>query len=403
MTINPVVDETPVIEKMPGLGEYSEQARAQRLTWYRSATGASLDALREPGVSAESVRGNIENYVGTIEVPVGLAGPLLFDGEHAQGPIIAPMATVEGAVLASTARGARAMTDSGGVVTRVLRQRMTRVPGFGFGSLEQAARFARWVPLQFDQLAARVREASRHALLLDVEAVQIGRDVHVRFCYETADATGQNMTSATTWNACQWILDHVGELSGVDVLWFIIEANMANDKKAASLSTIGGRGYRVVAETLLTRDAIERVLKTTPEMLHRTLQVFDDAAWHSGALGPDVDAANVLAAIFIATGQDAASVFESGTAMISSRFEGDDLLITLTLPSLLVATVGGGTGLPQQQAFLEALGCAGAGKARRLAEIVTGFALALDISTVAAIAAGHFVAAHEQLGRNKRI
>jgi len=401
MAANPVVEQESVVEKMPGLGEYTEQARAQRLEWFRTVSGASLDALREPGVSAESVRGNIENFVGTIEVPVGLAGPLLFAGEHARGPIIAPMATVEGAVLASTARGARAMTESGGVVTRVLRQRMTRVPGFGFGSIEEAARFAAWVPRQMEQLSARVREASHHACLLEVDTVQIGRDVHVRFCYETGDATGQNMTSATTWNACGWILDNVDELAGVAVLWFVIEANMANDKKAAQLNTLGGRGYRVVAETVLTRAAIEGVLKTTPEALHRMIGVFAEAAWHSGALGSDVDAANVLAAMFIATGQDAASVFESGTAMITSRFEGDSLLVTLTLPSLLVATVGGGTGLPQQQAFLAALGCAGAGKARRLAEIVTGFCLALDISTIAAITAGQFVAAHEQLGRKR--
>ncbi|WP_216903041.1 hydroxymethylglutaryl-CoA reductase [Nocardia alni] len=401
MLVRPEVDETSEVIKMPGLGEYTEQARAARLAWYRDATGASLTALREPGVSAELVRGNIENFVGTIDVPVGLAGPLLFAGEHARGPIIAPMATVEGAVLASTARGARAMSDSGGVVTRVLRQRMTRVPGFGFDSIAEAAQFAEWVPRQREQLAARVREASRHAMLVEVEAVQIGRDVHVRFCYETGDATGQNMTSATTWNACQWILDHIDELPGVRIQWFIIEANMANDKKAAHLSTSGGRGYRVVAETSLTRDVILNVLKTTPETLNRTIGVFADAAWHSGALGSDVDAANVMAAMFIATGQDAASVFESGTAMISSRFEGDDLLITLTVPSLLVATVGGGTGLPQQQAFLQALGCAGAGKARRLAEIVTGFCLALDISTISAIAAGQFVAAHEQLGRKR--
>ncbi|MFF3445426.1 phosphotransferase [Streptosporangium sp. NPDC002721] len=398
-----MAESTNPLSGPPGRGEYTEAARRARLAWLRSTTGASLRSLEHTTIDAGLLPGNLENFVGGVEIPVGLAGPLLFTEEHTRGLVTAPLATTEGAMVASVSRGAKAISRAGGVSCRVLSQRMTRVPVFEFDGLGTAAAFARWVECRRADLDREVRAVSAHSRLVELAPVQLGRTVHLRFVFETGDASGQNMTTAATWRACQWIHDRLTELPEFGTAWFAIESNLSGDKKFTHLNMIAGRGTRVAAECVIDRATLLKVLKTTPEAVDRLYRISVVAAQQAGMAGHDIDAANVIAAIFVATGQDVASVYESGTGLFSIDVNDGDLRATLVLPSLVTGAIGGGTRLPHQRDYLEALGCYGEGGAARFAEIICGFALALDLSTICAVAGGQFADAHERLGRGRAV
>lgn len=389
--------------KVPGRGRYDEAARRERLAWMRNRTGASLEAFEEMRLVPDRLARNLENGIGAVEIPVGIAGPLLFCGQTVNGIVHAPFATTEGALVASACRGATAISRAGGVVTRVVAQRMTRAPAFEFASVDEAFGFVRWLGAQIETLRARCREVSRHAMLIDVEPVIIGRAVHALFVYETGDAAGQNMTTATTWHACQWILADLRE-RGQSPLRFLIEANVSSDKKVNLNALLGARrGWSVTAECVIDAETCERMLKVTPAELVAAHELARDGGEHVGMVGHNINVANVVAALFVATGQDIACVHESSLGELTLAVRDGSLLARIALPGLVLGTVGGGTHLPGQQASLRMLGCEGAGSARRLAEIVAGFCLALDISTFAAVTNGEFATAHERLGRNRPV
>jgi NADP-dependent 3-hydroxy-3-methylglutaryl-CoA reductase len=359
--------------------------------------------LERTGLDAQTLVGNVENFVGSVEVPVGLAGPLLFVGDAARGSIVAPLATSEGALVASASRGARALTKSGGVTTTVLSQTMTRAPAFEFADIATAQRFTAWLHEHRGQLQEQVGLVSRYTRLIDVEPYQIGRHLHVRFAFETADAAGQNMTTAATWQICRWLTDVLADEENLRPRHMLLEGNLSGDKKVTAGSVLAGRGSRVTAECRLSRDAVAAVLKTTPEAMVRSHAAAVLGAQQAGMTGYGANAANIVAALFLATGQDVACVHESGVSIFSLEMDGDDLIATILLPNLVVGTVGGGTALPHQRDLLDVLGCAGAGGVRRFAEIVAGFALALDVSTMAAVVSGQFAEAHQRLGRARRV
>lgn len=386
---------------VPARGVYTESARLQRLDWLRSATGLRLESLQRTRLDAAALTGNVEGFVGAVEVPVGVAGPLLLSGQHVHGEVYAPMATTEGALVSSATRGALAATLAGGVTTRVAAQAMTRAPVFAFSRLEGAARFAAAVPRHLDDLRAIVGRVSRHAELLSVEPVVLGRTVHLRFRYTTGDAAGQNMTTACTWHACRWIEEQPHLAGDCALEGFIVEGNTAGDKKASRLALAEGRGITVNADCRLPTGVVERVLRTTPDALVSGYQHIAAGAVHSGVLGSHANTANIVAAVFTATGQDIACVHESGAGHFILERTPDGVHASMTLPGLALGTVGGGTHLPAQRELLDAMGCTGPGGAHRLAEIIAGFALALDLSTVSAAVAGHFADAHERLGRNR--
>ena len=388
--------------KVPGRGRYDAEACRQRLDWLRQRTSAPLAPLTEMRLVPERLSSNIENAIGAVEIPVGIAGPLLFDGEMARGIIYAPLATTEGALVASAARGATAITRAGGVRTRVLAQRMTRAPAFEFATAREAFAFAGWVVGQLDALRECVRQVSRHADLRSAEPLVSGTVAHVVFSYETGDAAGQNMTTGATWHACQWILRQLPAL-GIAPTCFLIEGNMSSDKKVGSRIPGGGRGCAVVAECTIDGETLVRVLKVSPAELLRAYGMMRSGAAAAGMATFNINIANVIAAMFTATGQDIASVHESSVGTLDLSPAPCGITARLTLPGLVVGTVGGGTHLPAQRALLESLGCAGTGTVRRLAEIIAGFCLALDLSTMAAISTGEFATAHERLGRNRPI
>jgi hydroxymethylglutaryl-CoA reductase (NADPH) len=392
-----------MIDRIPGRGQYTDEARKERLDWLRARTGTVLPALDATGLDARALTGNVENFAGSVEVPVGLAGPLLFTGDAARGSVVAPLATTEGALIASASRGARAITAAGGVTTKVLSQRMTRAPVFEFADIATAVRFTDWLREQRSDLDEQVRLASRYARLVDIDPHQIGRHLHVRFVFETADAAGQNMTTAATWQICRWIQDTLAGDDRLRPVWVLLEGNLSGDKKASVVSMLAGRGNRVTAECRIPAHIVGSVLNTTPTAIAHGCAIGMLGAQQAGTIGTGLNAVNIVAALFVATGQDIACVYESGVSMLSMEVDGEDLIATTLLPSLVTGTVGGGTSMPHQQEWLTALGCAGAGGGRRFAEIIAGFALALDLSTAAALVSGQFADAHQRLGRTRRV
>ncbi len=392
------------LPKVPARGLYTEDARLERLQYVRDNTDAKFERVAETTLEAKALVSNIEAFVGSVEIPVGIAGPLHIKGGHAEGLFYAPMATTEGALLASATRGATALSRSGGVNVRVIGQRMLRVPVFVLSDLNSALFFAEWVKDHYSEIAEQTRKYSNYANLVEVNTELMGRTVHVQFAYETGDAAGQNMTTTCTWQACQWIIAQMQQFSGIEFENFMIEANLSNDKKVTYNSFLKGRGVRVLAECLLTDDVCQKVLKVTPKQLFTAYNQFIGGSIASGMIGMNINIANVIGAIFTATGQDIACVHESSIGQLYLELTDDnEVYATLRLPSLVVGSVGGGTSLAQQKECLELIGCAGPGCSHKLAEVIAGFCLALDLSTLSAIASDQFARAHEKLGRNRPV
>ncbi|MEE2786755.1 MAG: phosphotransferase [Myxococcota bacterium] len=394
-------DERPI--KIPARGIYTEQARLERLRFARKYSRSALASLTSTELDAQGLTGNIENLVGSVEVPVGLAGPLQFWGESVTGQIFAPLATTEGALVASATRGATAITRAGGVATRVIQQRMMRVPMFVMSDMQAAALFERWVQDHVPEIREQIGQVSRHAKLVSVEPRMLGNMVHVAFVYETGDAAGQNMTTTCTWQACQWMMQQMIHHEQIRFENFIIEANMSGDKKVNYNSFISGRGTRVLAEAFLDEDVLQNVLKVTSEQLLRAHHGFVAGSIQVGMIGYNINVANIVGALFTACGQDIACVHESSVAQLHLEAVDGGVYASMLMPSLIVGTVGGGTHLSNQKDYLDLMGCAGSGQAGRLAEIISGFCLALDLSTLSAIASGQFASAHEKLGRNRPV
>ena len=391
------------VPRIPGRGTYNEASRKERLGFLRKATGTALVALEETRLDAERLSSNIENMIGAVEIPVGIGGPLLFRGQEARGMIYAPFATTEGALVASATRGATAITRAGGCITRVLGQRMMRVPLFVLSSLNGAVVFAQWIREHVDQIRDQIKQVTRHGKLVSVDPVITGNTVNLNFLYETGDAAGQNMTTACTWHACQWIVRQMKFFREIEIRDFILEGNMSGDKKVTYSSFLNGRGTRVVAEAFIPGDIMEDVLKIDPKAFAKGVSRAQSGGIAVGMVGFTINAANVIGAMFTALGQDIACVHESSVAQLHVEHVDEGIYASMVLPALIVGSVGGGTHLPAQRALLESIGCVGAGKSQRLAEVIAGFCLALDLSTAAAMASGQFAHAHDRLGRNRPV
>jgi NADP-dependent 3-hydroxy-3-methylglutaryl-CoA reductase len=382
---------------------YTDDALAARRAWATEATGADLAALegRVPG-GAEIVKGNIEGHLGFVQVPVGLAGPILIHGEHARGHFYVPLATTEGALVASCSRGARAVTESGGAHVRVVKDQMMRAPMFTFESLTESVQFVDWVRRHEAEIRAVAESQSRHAKLLGIEPVNLGDVVCLQLSYFTGDAYGANMVMKCSWAVCQYIRAEFPRETGISPMDWYVDSQMGAEKKVNAMTySTSLRGKRVVAEVHLKRDVMNRVLRVTPEDLFEALVAGVGPNIAAVSIGCNVNFANAVAALFAATGQDIATVPESAQGQLSFRLEADGMYFGVMLPGVVVATIGGGTALPSQRACLELMDCYGTGKAKKLAEIVAVAAMCLDLSTYSAIAADHFVQAHERLGRNR--
>ena len=377
--------------------DYSEHMAKTRRDFLSEKTSAKLDHIGHYSVDPAATAGNIENFIGVAQVPLGLIGPLLVNGEHAQGDFYVPMATSEGTLIASYNRGARLLRDSGGVKVTVVDDAMQRAPVFVFNDAREAREFGTWVEQNFAEIAAQAETTTSSGKLRNIEQYAAARMRYLRFNFTTGDAAGQNMVGKATFIACEWIMKTYPGIQR-----YMLSGAMDTDKKHSQINTLHSRGKRVVAEVLIPGDLLEKTMGVTAEVLFKARQINQVGSFMAGSSSTGAHAANGIAAVFIATGQDAANVAESSSSIIFADVdEAGNYYLSITLPSLIVATYGGGTGLPTQQECLNILDCNGTGKVRKLAEIIGATVLAGEVSLMSAVLAGDWVTSHDALGRNR--
>ena len=377
---------------------YSPDPIARRQQFVADITGKPLHHLPHYSIDPAALPGNIENFTGVAQVPIGLAGPLRVLGEHAQGDFYVPMATTEGTLVASYNRGMKICREAGGITTTVLDDAMQRAPLFAFADARHSRQFGEWVTARFADIKARAEETTSVGKLRDVEQYTVGKLRWLRFNFTTGDAAGQNMVTKATHHACHWILAQ--EPAGLE--HFTMAANLDTDKKHSHLNTLHSRGKRVVAEITLPNVLMESRLHVSAKAMFFQRQLSNTGAMLANAVNNGAHFANGLTALFIATGQDVANVAESSAGITYTELKDNgDYYFSVTIPSLIVATYGGGTGLPTQRECLELLGCSGAGRVNKLAEIMAAVVLCGELSLGSAIVANEWVSSHEQFGRNR--
>jgi len=403
--LRPVLpDERPLPDDVPRPSDGSAAARAERIAAIE-ARGIEVPHLagRAAPIEPEALLGSIENFIGMAQVPVGLIGPLRVNGLHAHGDYYVPLATSEAALVASFHRGARIASLAGGIAALVTTEQVQRAPGFVFATIAEAAAFAAWAMGRFERMGEVAAGKSSHARLTDLLAHLEANVVYLILAFHTGDAAGQNMVTFCTEAICEEL---IATTPITPRSWFL-EANMSGDKKATVLGFLTTRGRHATAEVTLPRRLVERALHTTPERMAEYWRLSFVGGAQSGSIGVSGHLANGLAALFLACGQDVACVSEASVGV--SRIELDpagDLHCSVTLPSLIVGTVGGGTKLPTARECLRILRCEGSAEGKSLAakfaEICAAVALAGEISIVGSICAGDFARAHERLSRPPR-
>jgi hydroxymethylglutaryl-CoA reductase (NADPH) len=377
--------------------DYTNEGAATRREFVQKHTGVQLAHVGQYSFDPATLPGNVENFTGVAQIPIGIAGPLLINGEHAQGEFYVPMATTEGTLISSYNRGMRLLTECGGVKTTVVDDAMQRAPVFILGDALQAREFGLWVEEHFSAIQRAAEATTRIGKLRNIDQFAVGPLRYLRFNYTTGDAAGQNMSGKATYAACEWIKSQ----HALHPKYFLT-GNIDTDKKHSQMNMLLGRGKRVVAEVVLRGDVLQQVMHVTAADLASIFDINNAGAFLSGSSNNGAHSANAIAALFIATGQDVANVSESHAAISYTRALGNgDFYWSITLPSLIVATIGGGTGLATQKECLEMLGCYGKGKVYKFAEICAAVVLAGETSLASAILHGDWVTAHEKFGRNR--
>ena len=357
-------------------------------------TGSSLETIGNYGFDPEKAAKNIENMIGTVQIPLGYAGPMKINGDHAQGEFLIPMATTEGALLASVSRGMSVITASGGANAFVFSDMMTRAPVLRVKGIKHSREVMDWIDNHLDDIDKAVSDTTSHGKLQSIEYFPNGRSLYLRLAFSTGDAMGMNMATIASEAVCRLIEKETG------AVMVSVSGNMCSDKKPAAINMIEGRGKIVIAEATIPKEIVSEKLHTTTDAIvetnYRKNLVGSSIA---GTLGANAHAANMVAAIYIATGQDPAQVVGGSMTITTCENVEDDLYICVRMPAVEIGTVGGGTSLPCQTEALNMIGCKGDGKARKLAEIVASTVLAGELSTLAAQAAGQLGQAHKALGR----
>ncbi|HIP84531.1 MAG TPA: hydroxymethylglutaryl-CoA reductase (NADPH) [Methanothermococcus okinawensis] len=375
-----------------------------RRRYIEEITGVKFEHLGKYSIDErEAIKKNIENMIGAIQIPLGFAGPLKIRGEHAKGEFYIPLSTTEGALVASVNRGCKVINSCGGCTVRVIDDKMTRAPVFKTSSVVEAIKLKNWILENFHRIKEVAESTTRHGKLISIHPiVVVGRYVYPRFAYNTGDAMGMNMVTIATEKACKFIEEEMAkeENGGIKVHTVALSGNLCVDKKASGMNMIEGRGKSIVAEVFLKEEEIRRYLKTTSKAIEQVnlyKNLIGSAA--SNSMGFNAHYANIIGAIFLATGQDEAHIVEGSIGITVAEAEEDGLYFSVTLPDVPLGTVGGGTRVETQRECLEMLGCSGSGKALKFAEIVGGAVLAGELSLLGALASGHLARAHAQLGR----
>ncbi|MFK8103343.1 MAG: hydroxymethylglutaryl-CoA reductase [Saprospiraceae bacterium] len=379
--------------------DYSEKAIQSRIKFVEDYTKTKLKHIPQYSFDPHITEGNCEHFTGVAQVPLGFAGPIKINGEHADGEYLVPMATAEGTLVASYNRGIKLLNLSGGSICTVQDDAMQRAPVFVFENARGARDFSAWVQDNFDKIAAEAESTTSVGKLKYIDPFLASKFTYLRFNFHTGDAAGQNMVGRATFAACSWILDHYKDYT---IKHFYLESNLATDKKASQVNVMRTRGKRVTAECTIKRDVLIEVMRVTPDQLVYHGQIANVGAILSGANNNGLHSANGITAMFIATGQDVANVSESSAGILHSEVTPEgDLYISMTIPSLICATYGGGTNLATQKESLELLGCYGKNKVNKFAEIIAGVVLAGELSLAAAISSSDWVSSHEAYGRNR--
>ncbi|MDQ2052550.1 hydroxymethylglutaryl-CoA reductase (NADPH) [Natronolimnohabitans sp. A-GB9] len=398
------VDEGELrLHELEDHADHDTAATARRLLLERE-TDTDLEAVGDYAFPAEAAEPNIENMIGAAQVPMGVVGPVPVAGGAADGDYYLPLATTEGALLASVNRGLTVIRAAGGADARVTKNGMTRAPVFQVDGVAEAAETVEWVEDNVDALAEAAESTTSHGELIDVEPYVVGDSVYLRFAYDTKDAMGMNMATIATGEACELVE------AETPASLVALSGNLCSDKKPAAVNAVEGRGRSVTADVVIPGDLLEDRLHTTAEgIVEANTRKNLIGSAKAGSLGFNAHAANVVGAAFLATGQDEAQVVEGANAITSmdtrERDDGTtDLYASVSLASLEVGTVGGGTKLPTQAEALEVLGLRGGGdpagsNADALAEIIAVGALAGELSLLAALSSRHLASAHEDLGR----
>ena len=395
-----MTEETRSPRRLPSTTDTSLEARDARRARL-AEDGHALLAVSgsAPELAPEKLAGSIEGFIGYAQIPLGVAGPVRVKGRYADGEFIVPLATTEGTLVASFQHAFNVMNRCGGAQAACSRQLVGRAPCFTFVDLPTAATMADWLPTRFAQMQQAAAGTSRFCRLQSAKTSLVGNTVYMMLEYSTGDAAGQNMVTLATQAVCEALL---AEMPHAPTSW-LVESVLSGDKRASAQAFLGARGRNASAEVVLPARIIGRYWRADPAAMARSWNQATVGAAQTGAVGLQGNVANALAALFIACGQDVACVSEATTSV--TRIEvnaAGDLYASVTLPNLIVGTVGGGTFLPTARECLAMLGCVGDGTAAKFAEICAVVALAGELSIVGAMASGAFAQAHASGGRKGR-
>ena len=362
------------------------------MKWLKEEKG--IDFKDPPVNDPEDLKGIIENHIGFMKLPMAITGPLLVDGQYAQGEFVVPISTLEGTLALSMSRGMYATFASGGIRVRHVKQELSRAPVFFFDNINDSFEFMDWVNKNKNKIIETAESTTRFGKVLRIDQYPIQNYLVLDFVLDTKNAAGQNMVTLAAKVACDYIKEETGYS-------YMVESNFNSDKKASTRNMILGRGHSVVAETVLKNSIMKRVLGINADLVQKLQRPGPTISAMAGTTGTHLHISNALTAIYLATGQDTACVSENSIGHFQTEpAENNGLACRLTLPSLTVGTVGGGTRLLPQKQNLEMLGCNGGEySSRKLAEIIGASTLALEISLMSAIASDTFTGSHMKYGR----
>ncbi|MGL6297595.1 MAG: hydroxymethylglutaryl-CoA reductase (NADPH) [Methanobacteriaceae archaeon] len=394
--VNKLINGEIKLYQLESICESVDEAVAIRRKFIEEVSNSQLEHLANYSLDmGEAVKRNIENPIGTIQIPIGVAGPLKINGSHANGEFFVPLATTEGALVASVNRGASTITASGGVNTHLIDDKMTRAPAIKTNSISEALTVKNWMESNFTKLKSLAETTTSHGKLIKIDPIIIvGNTVYPRFVYSTGDSMGMNMVTIAT----ETILSAMEEELGFYAL--ALSGNLCTDKKPSYINLIEGRGKTLSADILIKEDIVKSKLKTTAaaiEEVNTTKNLIGSAA--AGSMGFNAHYANMIGALFLATGQDEAHVVEGSLGITTAENRNGDLYFSVNMQDVPIATVGGGTRIETAQESLDILGVNGSGNVAKFAEIVIATVLAGELSLIGALAAGHLAKAHKDLGR----
>ena len=370
---------------------YANEDTEKRLDWLRDKIGFNYDT--DLSTTPEDLKGIIENHIGFMKIPMAVAGPLKIEGKYANGEYYVPICTLEGTLALSMTRGMIATHRCDGIRVSHIKQELSRAPVFTFDNLNKSADFMSWIDKNFKEIKSVAESTTNHGKLLRIDQYPIQNYVILDFILDTGNAAGQNMVTLAAKTSC----DYIKEKTGAE---FFLESGFNSDKKASARNMIMGRGHSVIAETTISNSVIRSILDVDISNLKKYQEIGPTTTRLAGTEGCHLHISNALTAIYLATGQDTACVAENSIGHYQIEPQENDVKFRLTLPSMTIGTVGGGTRLSPQQQNLKLLGCdTGDTAARKLAEIICASALALEISLFSALASHTFTRAHMKYGR----